>query len=223
MTTVSSWTVDSATATSNRNLAATTTSTTGSNTLDQSAYLQLLTAQMQYQDPFDPVDNKDMISQMTSFSQLAGQTQANTTLQTIADSLSGSRLSGAASWIGKSMLVPSSTVSPTSEGYYAGQITLAGDASDVTVDLLDSANNVVKTVDLGAQKAGDVPFFWDGKDAGGNTVATGQLTMRVNGATPQQTSAWATVLAVKSPANGSDSTLVTTLGNYSASDALSLS
>ena len=31
---------------------------TGSATMDQSSFLKLLTAQMQYQDPFEPVDGR---------------------------------------------------------------------------------------------------------------------------------------------------------------------
>ena len=223
MTTVSPWTVDSSTATTNRNLSVNNGKTTGQNTIDQNSYLKLMTAQLKYQDPFEPMDNSQMVAQMAQFSQLAGQTEANTTLKSIASSLDGSRLSDAASWIGKAMLVKSSAVAPNAAGDYAGQLALPADSAGVSIDLVDSAGGIVKTLDLGAHKAGDVPFYWDGRDAAGNQVQAGALTMNVRGASPSQTASWATIAAVQSPAGGADAKLITTLGSFTAADALSLS
>lgn len=224
MTTISPWTVDSTTATLNRNLSVNNGKVTGQSTMDQSAYIKLMTAQLQYQDPFEPMDNTQMVAQMAQFSQLAGQAEANKTLQTIANALGGGgRLSDAASWIGKSMLVDSSAVAPGARGDYAGQLTLPTDSTGVSIDLVDGAGGIVKTIDLGPQKAGDVPFYWDGRDANGDPVPAGVLTMNVRGARPSATASWATIAAVQSPASGADAKLITTLGRFTAADALSLS
>ena len=51
--------------------------------LGQSDFLRLLTTQMSMQDPFDPVDNKEMIAQMAQFSSLAGLSDINSTLKAI--------------------------------------------------------------------------------------------------------------------------------------------
>ncbi|HEX7874544.1 MAG TPA: flagellar hook capping FlgD N-terminal domain-containing protein [Sphingobium sp.] len=219
-----SWTVDSATSTKNQLETKNTGKTgTGDKSLGQSDYLKLMTAQLQYQDPFAPMDNSQMVAQMAQFSQITAQTEGNKALTAIQDAVSGSRLSDAANWIGKSMLVKSDTVSPTSSGEYAGQLTLTGDSTALKLDLVDSAGSVVKSIDMGAQKAGPVNFYWDGKDTDGKAVSTGKLSFRVSGGTVSQTAAWATVAAVQSPASGSSAKLVTTMGNYTAADALSLS
>ncbi|MFT3965852.1 MAG: flagellar hook capping FlgD N-terminal domain-containing protein [Sphingobium sp.] len=220
----SSWTVDSSTSYQNSLLTSTVgTQGTGDKTMGQTDYLKLLTAQLQYQDPFEPMDNSQMVSQMAQLSQITGQNETNTTLKSIAESLSGARLSDAASWIGKAMLVKSNVVAPDISGQYAGQITLSAASTDLKVDLVDSSGSVVKSFDMGAQSAGPINFYWDGKDADGNQASTGQLTIRVSGGTTSQVAAWATVAAVQSPASGSNATLVTTLGQYTAADALSIS
>ncbi len=59
----------------------------GMDSLGQGDFLKLLTVQMQLQDPFDPVDNKEMLAQMAQFSSLAGVAETNASLERIADKL----------------------------------------------------------------------------------------------------------------------------------------
>jgi flagellar basal-body rod modification protein FlgD len=201
----------------------TTTPQTGVNNIDQAGFLKLMTTQLQYQDPFSPMDNNQMVAQMAQFSQLQSTSQSNTYLQNISDALTGTRLSDAASWIGKSMLVSSDIATPDRSGAYAGQITLSQDAQDVAVDLVDSSGATVKTIDLGAQKAGNAGFLWDGTDGNGNAVGNGgPLEVRVRGGQTSAIDTWATIAAVQSPASGADAQLITALGNFKPSDALRL-
>ncbi|MDE0932558.1 MAG: flagellar hook capping protein, partial [Novosphingopyxis baekryungensis] len=77
---------------------------TGGGTLDQSSFLKLMTAQLKFQDPFDPVDNKEMVGQMAQFSSVAGIAEMNQSLKSISASFSGTRLSEASQFIGKTVL-----------------------------------------------------------------------------------------------------------------------
>lgn len=56
--------------------------------LDQTAFLKLMTTQLQAQDPFNPMDNTQMVAQMAQFSSVAGISEMNTSLKTIADQIS---------------------------------------------------------------------------------------------------------------------------------------
>lgn len=60
---------------------------TGFAALGHGDFLRLLVEQLKQQDPFDPVDNKEMLAQMAQFSALAGTTEGNATLQAISDKL----------------------------------------------------------------------------------------------------------------------------------------
>ena len=77
------------TATSHAPAPGATTPTTGRDysSLGQADFLRLLTVQVQQQDPFDPVDNKEMLAQMAQFSSLAGINDVNATLQQISEKL----------------------------------------------------------------------------------------------------------------------------------------
>jgi flagellar basal-body rod modification protein FlgD len=55
--------------------------------LDQAAFLKLMSAQLQSQDPFKPMDQNQMVAQMAQFSQVAGTAEMNVTLRDIATEL----------------------------------------------------------------------------------------------------------------------------------------
>ena len=80
----------------------------------------------------------------------------------------------------------------------------------------------MKTIDLGAHTAGDVSFYWNGRDDAGNYVAGQPLRVKVNGATPTEIDTWASIAAVQSPADGSQAKLITPLGSFSPSEAIKL-
>jgi flagellar basal-body rod modification protein FlgD len=185
--------------------------------MDQNDFLRLMTTQLTTQDPFNPVDNTQMVAQMAQFSQVAGIAEMNRSLQAIMQSLGGSRLSDAASWIGRSMLVESDVATPLRDGTYAGEIELPEGAEDVTVSFVDANGTVVHSQALGARAAGSTAFSWDGKDAAGQPIAGGPLRLmvvaRVGGeAITPATATWTSIGGIQSPANGGASRLVTGLG-----------
>ena len=55
--------------------------------LGQGDFLKLMTEQLKLQDPFAPVDNKEMLAQMAQFSSLAGISTVNDTLKAISTKL----------------------------------------------------------------------------------------------------------------------------------------
>lgn len=211
-------------------LSDTSTSTLSQKTLDQTDFLTLMTAQLQAQDPLNPVSNADLVAQMATITNTSGIAEMNTNLSDIASSISGiqsqidssTRLSDAANWIGHAMLVSSDQAAPNTSGDYSGQFTIPVDAADLTVNLVDGNGNTVKTLDLGAQSAGTVSYYWDGTDDSGNYVAGDTYNVEVNGSEASGLASWTSIAAVQSPADNSASKLITTLGTYDPSDAIKL-
>jgi len=212
--------------TSAKNAANAASSTKSNQTIDQSGFLQLLTTQMQTQDPTEPVDNTQMVAQMAQFSQVAGITEMNASLKGMASDLAAARFGDASGWIGRSALVASDISAALSGGEYAGSINLPSDAKDVTLSLVDSTGQTVFAKDLGAKSAGAVDWAWDGKDPSGNAVA-GPLQVIVGAVGTDNTtlsttnSTWTDVQSVQSPSTGTTK-LMTTLGSFAPSDVLEL-
>lgn len=55
--------------------------------LGQADFLRLLTTQLQFQDPLEPVNNEAMLAQMAQFSALSATTQSGATLDRISQQL----------------------------------------------------------------------------------------------------------------------------------------
>ncbi len=213
------------------NTAPPTSAAFGGQALDQKAFLRLLTTQLTTQDPFNPVDNTQMVAQMAQFSQVAGIAEMNQSLKSIAGALgpngSGARLSDASSWIGRSMLVASEVATPLRDGAYAGEINVPADADQVSVSFVDANGAAVHTMELGPRQAGAAAFAWDGKNEAGQPAATGPLQVVVtarNGAQnlSPRVATWTAIAGLQSPANGGEARLVTGLGLLKPSDAIRL-
>lgn len=207
--------------------ASTTVNSSAMSQLNQNDFLRLMTTQLTTQDPFNPVDNTQMVAQMAQFSQVAGIAQMNQSLQQLVTSMGGNRISDAASWIGRSMLVQSDIATPLRDGSYSGAVSLPNGADNVTINFVDANGQVVHSQSATDQVAGTMPFAWDGKDDDGNVVATGPLSIqvvaRVNGQnTSPATATWTSIAGIQSPANGGATQLVTGLGILSPEDAIRL-
>lgn len=208
------------------NTAPPTSTAIGGQSLDQRAFLRLLTTQMTTQDPFNPVDNTQMVAQMAQFSSVAGIAEMNQSLKTLISNLTGSgRLSDASSWIGRSMLVNSQVATPLRDGAYAGELTLPSAADQVSISFVDATGATVHTMDLGAREAGAATFTWDGKNEAGQTVADGtlQVVVTARAGTTNITptiATWTPIAGLQSPAAGGEARLVTGLGLKKPEDAI---
>ena len=199
-----------------------TQTNTGSTSLGQGDFLKLMTAQLQNQDPFNPVDNSQMVAQMAQFSTLAGQTEMNSTLKAIASKLGAVSPSEAISWTGKTVLTEGNTAYARTSGGLAGAIELGGDATDVTVSIADANGKTLKTVDLGAQSQGTLNYDWDGTADDGSAAGDGPFKITVqargkDGAVSATPLIWAPVTSVALPASGDPVLNVLGVGQISPS------
>ncbi|WP_298197233.1 flagellar hook capping FlgD N-terminal domain-containing protein [Novosphingobium sp.] len=69
------------------NSATATKSKTGFAAMGTADFIKLMTTQLKQQDPFEPMDNKQMLAQMAQFSSLSATTDMGTTLKEIANKL----------------------------------------------------------------------------------------------------------------------------------------
>jgi flagellar basal-body rod modification protein FlgD len=187
----------------------------------QDRFLKLLVTQMKNQDPLNPMDNAQVTSQMAQLSTVSGIDKLNTTLQALSTSMTSAQSLSATTMIGRSVLVPGNQMEVAS-GQGFGGINLTQVADSVQLTIKNSAGEVVRTMDLGAQQAGVLPLAWNGLTDSGAQAPDGNYQISAKAVLAGQSSnpamlAFGTVNAVTQGAQGAQLE-VGQLGAFSLAD-----
>jgi flagellar basal-body rod modification protein FlgD len=155
------------------NTATANTTTKSKATLDQDAYLKLLVAQLEHQDPMNPMDDKEMTSQLSQFSSLEQLTNINTGIKSLVSAQSSSNMLNAVGFIGKGIKANGYSLSKSGDSTSTVYYTLGESVANMQVNIYASDGTLVRTDALGASQAGEFQYSWDGKDTSGNKLADG--------------------------------------------------
>ncbi len=123
--------------------AATATAKKKTGELGKDEFLQLLVTQLKHQDPLDPMKNEEFAVQLAQFSQLEQLMNINKTLSS-SDGQGG--MGSLAAYLGNVVILNGSDVTVENGNGGLLRVDLPTAASEVSVDLLDSSGNSVKTV-----------------------------------------------------------------------------
>ena len=129
-------------------------------------FLNLLTTQLQNQDPTNPVDSNQFTQQLVQMTGVEQQLNANDLLkQVVANTSNG--ISTAVTLIGKTVKATSDTANITN-GQAQWSYNIPADATDLKVEVLDASGNVLHAeAQPTNMTAGDHAFTWNGKDLAG--------------------------------------------------------
>lgn len=186
--------------------------TTGASTLGKDSFLQLLVTQMQNQNPLDPQDNSEFVAQLAQFSSLETMQNLSTSVDAIGGMYQSSQALQASSLVGRNVIVDSGSTSVDTTKGMTGQVVLPSSSTTTTVKVYASdGKTVVRTIDLGEQKAGNASFTWDGKDEEGNVLESGNYSFVASGSLDGQSTTLTTYLpaTVTSVTMGSAGTSMT--------------
>lgn len=178
--------------------------------MDQQAFLKLFTTQLQNQNPLDPMKNENFVAQLAQFSQLEATTNMSTTLKDYVNSQSGERMLSSAALIGKKVAVTGADAVLSSGQPVSASIQLDQGADGLTVKVLNSKGETVRTANYGIQAAGTLSLNWDGRDDAGNPMPDGNYQFQAQGVvqgknTKPDVAVFATVQSISQ--SGSDGSL----------------
>jgi flagellar basal-body rod modification protein FlgD len=158
------------------------TSAKGVEDMGSQDFLALMIAQMENQDPTQPMDQLAFMSQLAQFGTVSGVQELNGAMAELASSLTGSQAIQASSLIGRSIATESNT----------GHLAVAGNDADgntvlamrASVDVGPGAaggrfyvHNVQGDIVFSGElppRSGVIPVVWDGVDSEGNQLPPGQ-------------------------------------------------
>jgi flagellar basal-body rod modification protein FlgD len=151
-------------------------SNTGSNAANSAAqlsgnfdtFLTILTAQIQNQDPLEPMDSSQFTEQLVQFSGVEQQIRVNKQLETLiasSNSSTGAMLSG---YLGQQAEIDSAGAHFTGEPVH-WRYSLPSDALSTTVTVTDADGKVIYSK-TGERSSGTHDFVWNGEIFGGQTA-----------------------------------------------------
>jgi len=143
-------------------------------------FLTLLLAELENQDPTDPVDTAELTSQLATLTQVEQAIQSNEYLASLVDYASSTNNAGAVSCIGKTVTADTSGITVSSGCVSEGlAFTLGSDAAQATITICDEDGNTVKTISCSDLSTGVNSVAWDGTNESGTAVEDGTYTFSV--------------------------------------------
>jgi len=154
--------------------------TAGSNALGKNEFLKLLTAQLQQQDPTQPMDSTAFVAQLAQFSSLEQMNNVNDTLTKMLTSQDTALQTTAAGMVGKTAVFNTDQVTLTPGKQSTITTTLSQAAGNVNLVIQDASGNKVRVMALGPMPSGLNTIKWDGLDDNGKALDAGTYTTTVN-------------------------------------------
>ncbi len=134
---------------------------TASDTVSADRFLKLLVAQVQNQDPLNPMDNAQVTSQMAQINTVTGIEKLNTTVGGLSGQFTQMQAMQGAALVGHDVVVPGDRLAiDTTNKVGTGGFELTSAADNVTVEVLSAAGIVQDTIQLGAAGEGLHGFTW---------------------------------------------------------------
>jgi len=125
-----------------------------------------MTTQMTHQDPSNPMENGQFLTQIAQFGTVSGIQDLQKSFGDFADSITSSQALQATSLVGRQVSAPGTKGLLAVGGDISGKINLPDSSPNVNVKIIRSeTGEVVKEMELGAHSEGKVPFVWDGMNS----------------------------------------------------------
>lgn len=144
----------------------------------QDRFIKMLVAQLQNQDPLNPMDNSQVTSQMAQLNTVQGIQNLNSTMQTMASSFGATASLQATSMLGRTVMSEGNAIG-LNGGAAKAAIDMGQSADQVTVEIKNAAGQVVSTQNLGATQSGLHAIEWDGTTDAGAKAPDGNYTFTV--------------------------------------------
>jgi len=141
--------------------------------LNNDDFMTLLLVELQNQDPTEPTDTEQILSQTSELATLESTDKTNKALENLSKTMAASSGLSAIAAIGKTADLGSDSISVTEGGNANFEIYFPKDIASGNITITDADGKIVKTVSATQGDAGVYSYSWDGKDNEGNSVDEG--------------------------------------------------
>lgn len=162
--------------------AATSATSTNDASEAQDRFLTLLVAQLNNQDPMNPMDNAEMTTQIAQINTVTGISQLNSTMEAMSAQFTAMQVLQGTSMIGRTVLTEGNSLGTPVDKVSTAAFDLSGSAANVQVNITTASGTVVDTISMGSLDAGRHYFAWDSSNYTGDTSALRFQVASTNGA-----------------------------------------
>ena len=159
--------------------------TKSGNELGKNEFMELMIAQLKNQNPLEPQDNGEFISQLAQFSSLEEMQGLSGSVDDVANQFRSTQALQASAMVGRTVLAPSSIGILGADGEISGNVEVPASTSGLRISIENQAGERVRQIDMGSQQAGVTGFSWDGKDGNGNSLPPGPYKVVAEASYPE--------------------------------------
>jgi len=146
-------------------------------------FLKLLTTQLQYQDPMQPMDTNEFTQQLVQYSQVEQQLSTNDKLDSLLALQKGQGVQSALGYLGWEVSMDTKSL-PLQDSKGIFSVTAAEKPQNISIGISDANGKIVRGLTMtGAEFSHDGKLtqdvVWDGKDNNGNQLPDGTYTILV--------------------------------------------
>lgn len=134
---------------------------TGSGSEMTNVFVELMLAQLQFQDPTNPVDSTEFVTQLAMFAQVESMEYMRMTMSALYAVAENNLVVSTEQLIGNEVTAPNDHVTLGPDTVVEGELVLDKDYDNVTIRIYDEFDAEVGTVTLGPQLTGEVDFVID--------------------------------------------------------------
>lgn len=145
--------------------------------LGQAEFLELMTSQLKFQDPLEPMENGDFLAQMAQFGTVNGINELNSAFSNMSAAFQSNQALQASTMVGRNVMLPGTQGQLADTGSLHAAVDLQQPANRVVVNITDANGQLVHRMETGLQQAGLMEFDWNGLNANGDRVSPGRYTL----------------------------------------------
>jgi len=150
----------------------------GEDELGQDAFLTLFTAQLQNQNPLDPMENEAFVSQLAEFSSLEGIKGMQGSLDNMVNGMRQDQMVAGANLVGKKVQVAGGHFTGGNGAITQGSIDLKTGAESIILSVYDpKSGDLIYRDTQGGKLPGRAELNWNGRDRSGEIVPEGGYLM----------------------------------------------
>ena len=154
----------------------------GANTkLGKDAFLKLLVAQMQNQDPLNPQSNEDFVAQLSQFTQVEQLMDLSSQFDGMYMAMNSVNNTSMTQLLGKEVVAVGNEFHHNGETGKDLHFAAGDNAQGSKLTIYDETGSIVYSGAMGSLEAGEGSVYWDGKGIDGKNLPEGKYTFSLSG------------------------------------------